>query len=176
VKGWTPETLLDTYTAERHPIGAWALKWATAQVALMSPTRHRRGPVSRMADLIGGGGGAAHLAKRISGVWQCYELPGDHPLVGRSAPDLAFEDGKRLGEYCLHGRAMLFDFADDARIAMLAARWRGRLDLISTRLNENLELTALFVRPDGFVGWAANKEFNAVDAASALSMWLGSSN
>jgi 2-polyprenyl-6-methoxyphenol hydroxylase-like FAD-dependent oxidoreductase len=176
VNGWAPETLLDTYTTERHPIGAWALKWATAQVALMGPKRHRRARISVMASLIGGAGGATSLAKKVSGVWQRYELPGDHPLVGRSAPDLEFEDGTRLGQYCRDGRALLFDFADDARISTLGARWRGRLNIITTRLKENSGLTALFVRPDGFVAWALNGQVDLDRAASALSTWLGNSN
>ena len=172
---WAPETLLDTYTTERHPIGAWALKWATAQVALMGPKRQRRPRISVLTDLIGGRGGATSLAKKISGVWQRYELHGDHPLVGRSAPDFEFEDGRRLGECSLDGRALLFDFVDDARISMLAARWRGRLNVITTRLKEKSDLTALFVRPDGFVAWAANRELDLDNAASALSTWLGNS-
>ncbi len=170
------ETLLDTYTTERHPIGAWALKWATAQVALMGGPKHRRrARVAIMADLTGGGGTAISLAKKVSGVWQRYDLHGDHPLVGRSAPDLEFEDGKRLGEYCHDGRALLFDFADDARIATFGEPWRGRLDIITTRLNANSELTALFVRPDGCVAWATNGQPDLDRAASVLSMWLGNS-
>ena len=172
VHRWAPETLLDTYTTERHPIGAWALNWATAQVALMGPKRHRRAHTSIMADLIRGGG-ATYLAKKVSGVWQRYDLLGDHPLIGQSAPDLEFEDGKRLGECCHDGRALLFDFVDDARISMLGARWRGRLNIITTRLKENSDLTALFVRPDGFVAWATNGQPDLDRAASALSTWLG---
>jgi 2-polyprenyl-6-methoxyphenol hydroxylase-like FAD-dependent oxidoreductase len=175
VNRWAPETLLDTYTTERHPIGAWALNWATAQVALMGPRHHRRARIPALNHLIGSGGRATSLAKRISGVWQRYELPGDHPLVGRSAPDLEFADGRKLGEHCREGGALLFDFADDARISKLGARWRGRLNVITTRLKENSDLTALFMRPDGFVGWAANGPPDPDRAASALSMWLGNS-
>jgi 2-polyprenyl-6-methoxyphenol hydroxylase-like FAD-dependent oxidoreductase len=176
VKGWAPETLLDTYTAERHPIGTWALKWTRAQVALMGPKRQDLAHTSAIADLIGTVGGATHLAKKISGVWQRYDLPGDHPFVGRSAPDLEFEDGRRLGEYCHDGRALLFNFGDDARISTLGARWRDRLSVITTRLKEKSDLTALFVRPDGFVAWAANGKPDLDHAASALSTWLGNSD
>jgi 2-polyprenyl-6-methoxyphenol hydroxylase-like FAD-dependent oxidoreductase len=173
VNRWAPETLLDTYTTERHPIGAWALNWATAQVALMGPKHNRQARVSVMADLTGGGGRATCLAKKISGVWQRYDLPGDHPIVGRSAPDLEFEDGRKLGEHCRDGSALLFDFVDDARISALGARWRGRLNVITARLKENSDLTALFVRPDGFVAWATNGQPDLDRAASALSTWLG---
>jgi 2-polyprenyl-6-methoxyphenol hydroxylase-like FAD-dependent oxidoreductase len=176
VNGWAPETLLDTYTTERHPIGAWALKWTKAQVALMRPKRRGLALTSVIADIMGGPGGATSLAKKISGVWQRYDLPRDHPLIGQSAPDLEFEDGRRLGEYCHDARALLFDFGDNARIRALGARWRDRLSVITTRLKESSDLTTLFVRPDGFVAWAANGEFDLDHAASALSKWLGNSD
>ena len=136
VNGWAPETLLDTYTTERHPIGAWALKWTRAQVAVMRPKRRGLALTSVVADLIGTGDGATNLAKKISGVWQRYDLPGDHPLVGQSAPDLEFEDGRRLGNYCHDAQALLFNFADDARISTLGARWRGRLTVLTNRLKK----------------------------------------
>jgi hypothetical protein len=176
VNGWAPETLLDTYTTERHPIGAWALKWTRAQVALMGPKRRGLALTSVIADLIGTRDGATNLAKKISGVWQRYDLPGDHPLIGRSAPDLEFEDGRRLGEYCHDAHALLFNFGNDARISTLGARWRDRLSVITTRLKENSDLTTLFVRPDGFVAWATNGQLDLDLAASALSTWLGHSD
>jgi len=132
--------------------------------------------MSAIADVLGTGDGPTYLAKRISGVWQRYDLPGDHPLVGRSAPDLEFENGRRLGEYCHDGRALLFNFGDDARVSALGARWRDRLRVVDTRLKEGSDLTALFVRPDGFVAWAANGEPHLGHAASALSTWLGNSD
>lgn len=174
VRGRAAETLLDTYTTERHPIGAWALKWTRAQVALMRPKRRGFALTSLFGDLIAAGDGATYLAKRISGVWQRYDLPGDHPFIGQSAPDLEFEDGTRLGEYCHDAHALLFHFGDDPRISSLGARWRGPLRVITTRLKETSDLTALFVRPDGFVAWAANRALDLDQAASALSTWLGS--
>jgi 2-polyprenyl-6-methoxyphenol hydroxylase-like FAD-dependent oxidoreductase len=49
IKGWAPEDLLDTYTAERHPVGAWALNWTRAQVAIMRPTPHSQAIASASA-------------------------------------------------------------------------------------------------------------------------------
>ena len=176
VNGWAPETLLDTYTTERHPLGAWALKWTSAQVALMGPKRRGLALTSVIADCNGIRDGATNLAKKISGVWQRYDLPGDHPLIGRSAPDFEFEDGSRLGDYCREAHALLFNFGNDARISMLGARWRNRLSFMAARLKEKSDLTALFVRPDGCVAWAANGQFDLDHAAAALTTWLGNSD
>lgn len=176
VKGWAPETLLDTYSAERYPVGAWALEWTRAQVALMRPKRHETALTSVVADSIATRDGATYIAKKISGVWQRYDLRGDHPLIGRSAPDLEFEDGSRLEEYCRGGSALLFSLNDDDGIRELGARWGDRIKVVITRPKESSELSALFVRPDGYVAWATNGQPSLDDAATALSEWLGEEN
>jgi hypothetical protein len=70
IKEWTPEELLDTYTAERHPIGAWALEWTRAQIALMRPEPHARAMGEITRALIEIRAGATYFAKGIAGVWQ----------------------------------------------------------------------------------------------------------
>lgn len=114
IKGWTSEDLLDTYTAERHPIGAWALEWTRAQIALMRPEPHARATGEITKELIGTRAGATFFAKRIAGVWQRYDLGSGHPLIGRSAPDLVFKDGSRLGAYLHAGRGVLFSFGNQS--------------------------------------------------------------
>jgi 2-polyprenyl-6-methoxyphenol hydroxylase-like FAD-dependent oxidoreductase len=173
VKGWAPETLLDTYTTERHPIGAWALEWTRAQVALMRPERHELALTAVMTDLIATRDGATYFAKKISGVWQRYALRGDHPLIGRSAPDLEFDDASRLGEYCREGRALLFNFGEDDGICKLGARWGERVKVVGIKLKESSDLIALFVRPDGCVAWAADGRPDLEGATTVLTEWLG---
>ncbi len=173
IKGWAPESLLDTYTTERHPIGAWALEWTRAQVALMRPERHEMALTAVVRDLIATRDGATYFSKKISGVWQRYNLPGDHPLIGKSAPDFEFADGTRLGEHCHDGRALLFDFAENQQLRELGAKWNERLRVVLIHLKENSDLKALFMRPDGCVAWASNEEPNLTDAAKALAEWLG---
>ncbi len=173
IKGWAPEALLDTYTTERHPIGAWALEWTRAQVALMRPERHEIALTSVVRDLIGTRDGATYFSKKISGVWQRYDLPGDHPLIGKSAPDFEFEDGSRLGEYCHDGRALLFDFADNPQLRDLGAKWGDRLRVVTVSHKESEGPRALFMRPDGCVAWASNGDPDLNGAATAISKWLG---
>lgn len=168
VRGWAPEGLLDTYTAERHPIGAWVLNWTRAQIAIMRPDAHSRAVRAVIGDLAGTMGGTTLLAKRIAGVWQGYDLPGDHPLVGRSAPDLALEDGTRLGDHLHTGRALLLDLADDERLRSAATGYTDRLTIHSAKTSQD-QITAIFVRPDGFVAWVGTDGSTAPDLAT----WLG---
>jgi 2-polyprenyl-6-methoxyphenol hydroxylase-like FAD-dependent oxidoreductase len=182
IHGWAPEGLLDTYTAERHPIGAWVLRWTRAQVLAMRPDPWSDALREIVGDLLDTVDGTTHVVKRISGVTQRYELPGDHPLTGRSAPDLAFADGTRLGDALGDGRALLLDLTGDGRAPdgtdcrALAARYGDRLRLLSAKpaapsggsggtngsaaddpngLDGVRDLATLFVRPDGIVAWAA---------------------
>jgi 2-polyprenyl-6-methoxyphenol hydroxylase-like FAD-dependent oxidoreductase len=173
IKGWAPESLLDTYTTERHPIGAWALEWTRAQVALMRPERHEMALTAVMRDLVATRDGATYFSKKISGVWQRYDLPGEHPLIGKSAPDFEFTDGTRLGEHCYDGRALLFDFGNNPQLRDLATKWGARLRVVTVSLTESDGPTAIFIRPDGCVAWASNENPNLNEAAKTISEWLG---
>jgi len=169
VKGWTTEDLLDTYTAERHPIGAWALEWTRAQIALMRPEAHARAMGEITKDLIATRAGATYFAKRIAGVWQRYDLGSGHPLVGKSAPDLAFEDGTRLGTYLRPGRAVLFRWGSLSSRSVVEERARFRL--VCAACVEPPPAGALLVRPDGLIAWAGDGDGDGL--AAALGKWVG---
>ncbi|MFJ3770957.1 FAD-dependent monooxygenase [Streptomyces sp. NPDC090075] len=156
VRGDADESLLDSYTAERHPVGAWVLDWTRAQIAVMRPDRHARALRRVVTDLALTTTGTTYLVKQISGVWQRYELPGAHPLTGHSAPDLELSDGTRLGDHLHAGRAVLLDLADDPKLRARAEGYGDRVDVLTAACPARPELTALLVRPDGFVAWAAN--------------------
>jgi 2-polyprenyl-6-methoxyphenol hydroxylase-like FAD-dependent oxidoreductase len=162
IRGWAPDGLLDTYTAERHPVGGWVLDWTRAQVALM-----RTDPRTRaLRD------GATYVAKHLSGVLHRYDLGGGHALVGQGTPDLQFADGSRLAEHCADGRALLLDLADSAELRTLAAGWGDRVNLLTTKPISHPELTGLLVRPDGYVAWAS-EDGPLSGLARALSTWFG---
>jgi 2-polyprenyl-6-methoxyphenol hydroxylase-like FAD-dependent oxidoreductase len=177
IQGWAPESLLDTYTAERHPIGAWVLDWTRAQVSILRPEPHARAMGAIVADLINTSAGTTYFAGKVAGVWQRYDMPGDHQLIGHSAPDLPFLDGTRLGEYCRAGQAILFNPTGNARLEQLARQWPARLKYITQGCaadsRDGEHLTAMFVRPDGCVAWASDTEPDLVAAEAALSAWMG---
>ena len=175
VRGWAPEGLLDTYTTERHPIGAWVLDWTRAQIAVMRPDPWANALRSVVEDLVKTTAGTTYMVKQLSGSWHRYDLPGDHPLIGASAPDLVLADGSRLAEHCGSGAGLLLDLADDPTLREVAAGYPGdRLRVVTTACPDRPELAALLVRPDGVVAWAADREASSgAELADALRSWFG---
>jgi hypothetical protein len=127
INGWAPDGLLDTYTEERHPVGAWALDWTRAQVAMMRPNPHSRAIAGVIRDLINTRDGTSYFVEKISGVSLRYNLAGDHPLIGRSVPDFEFDDGSRVGESLHGGLGLLLDFDHRAKLGTLCQKWPGRV-------------------------------------------------
>jgi 2-polyprenyl-6-methoxyphenol hydroxylase-like FAD-dependent oxidoreductase len=170
--GRAPERLLDSYTAERHPIGAWVLDWSRAQVALMRPEPGARALSGVVRDLIGTVSGTTYFVKRISGLWQRYDLGHGHELAGRSAPDLPLADGTRLADHLHDGRGLLLDLADDPEPRALARGWADRVEVVTVGGPGGPELSALLVRPDGYVAWASQRA--GLDGLrAALTTWFG---
>ncbi len=178
--------LLDTYTAERHPIGRWVLDWTRAQIAVMRPDPHARAMRAVMKELLATEDATTYMATRLSGVWQRYDL-GDaqHPLTGASSPELEFADGTRLAEHLQPGKAALVDPAK--QYGHLVAGYEDRLTVVNQPYAEPYAdqqpgaapaPAAILLRPDGFVAWATNAADTADDNAgaltSALRSWLGS--
>ena len=159
--------------SERHPVGAQVLDWSRAQVALMRPSPSSRALEAIIRDLIDTRDGATYFAERVWGVSLRYDLGGRHPLVGRSAPDFELVDGRKLGELLRNGKGLLLDFDARAPLQALASRWSGRITYVASDAKDRLGLSAVLVRPDGFVAWAADAEPNLEEAAQAAARWFG---
>ena len=173
IKGWAPEDLLDTYTAERHPAGAWALDWTRAQVAIMRPEPHARAIASVIRDLINTREGTSYFVEKISGASLHYNLPGDHPLIGYSAPDLVFEDGSRLGDLLHEGTGLLLDLRGRNELRTMSQGWSGRVKYRAMRAEDTRNLEAFLVRPDGFVAWATDSDPDMTALEATLKAWFG---
>ena len=180
IRGDAPADLLDSYSSERHPVGEQVLDWSRAQVALMRPSRNSRALEAIIRDLIDTRDGATYFAERVWGVSLRYDLGGAHPLVGRSAPvvgrsapDFELVDGTRPGELLGEGKGLLLDFDANASLQALASRWRGRITYVAADAKNRLGLSALLVRPDGVVAWAAEADPDLEDAAHAATRWFG---
>jgi 2-polyprenyl-6-methoxyphenol hydroxylase-like FAD-dependent oxidoreductase len=172
ILGKAPEGLLDSYQAERHPIGAQVLDWSRAQVAIMGPDPQARALNAIVRDLMETRDGATYFAGRVWGVNTQYDLGGDHPLIGASVPDFELETGSRLGELLRDGQGILLDFAGNASLAALASEYGGRLKYVSGRAKEQLGLSAALVRPDGVVAWASDGEPDEPAIRQAAARWF----
>ncbi|WP_329072220.1 FAD-dependent monooxygenase [Amycolatopsis sp. NBC_01480] len=170
VRGDVPADLLDSYVAERHPIGRWVQEWSMAQTALSLEQGPRAEALRTVVgQLLDTRDGATFVVKRIAGVWQHYDLPGEHPLVGHRAPDLPLTDGSTLASHFASGRAVFLDGGFGGEVA---ARWADRLTVVEARVAAFADVVlSAFVRPDGYVAWAGPGE----GLAEALQAWLGPS-
>jgi 2-polyprenyl-6-methoxyphenol hydroxylase-like FAD-dependent oxidoreductase len=172
-RGDAPEGLLDTYTAERHPVGARVLDWTRAQVALMRPDRLTRSLQAVVRDLIETRDGATYFAERVWNATLRYDLGEPHPLAGRSCPDFAREDGTRVGALLRDGNGLLLDFDRQASLQALDGLWGERVRYVAGEPKDRLGLSAVLVRPDGFVAWASDTTPRAEDVTRAAARWFG---
>ncbi|MFJ6837258.1 FAD-dependent monooxygenase [Streptomyces sp. NPDC091209] len=185
VRGDAPAELLDTYHAERWPVGRRLLANTRAQGIVFlggaesDPLRELFGELVRYDDV------KRHLAGAVSHLDIRYDLGAGedaHPLVGRRMPArlLVGADGEQRTTRLLHpGRAVLLDFADDAGARRTAAGWQGRLNVhtVSAKPVDGPDVLAgvpaLLLRPDGYVAWAGEP---AQGLAAALERWLGAAS
>jgi 2-polyprenyl-6-methoxyphenol hydroxylase-like FAD-dependent oxidoreductase len=170
LRGDAPDGLLDSYTTERHPIGARILDWTRAQVALMRPSSRALQGVVR--DLIDTRDGATYFAERIWGVSLRYDLGEEHPLAGRTCPDFELEDGTRLGAVLRDGHGLLLDFGGRASLKALDGVWGDRVRYVTSEPKDRLGLRALLVRPDGFVAWASDATPSPEEVTRAAARWF----
>ncbi|MGF6419510.1 2-polyprenyl-6-methoxyphenol hydroxylase-like FAD-dependent oxidoreductase [Stenotrophomonas sp. AN71] len=173
LRGDADAALLDSYGAERHPIGARVLDWSRAQVALMRPGAGSRALASVIADLADTDDGATYLAERVWGVSQRVDLGTGHPLIGRSVPDFALTDGRRMGELLRAGQSVLLVFDAGGTIRQRAEGEMHRLTCIASPVHDALGLAAVLVRPDGIVAWACDAGGDEAGLDAALQRWVG---
>lgn len=173
VRGDAGEAMLDSYQAERHPIGAKVLDWSRAQVALMRPGAGSRALAAVIADLADTRDGATYLAERVWGLTQQLALGEGHPLVGRSVPDFVLADGRRTGELLRAGGGVLLVFDVDSALCQGIDGGSHRLACMASHVHDTLGLGAVLVRPDGIVAWACDAGGDATGLAEALQHWFG---
>ncbi|MFG2621371.1 FAD-dependent monooxygenase [Streptomyces sp. NPDC048507] len=173
VRGHAPDGLLDTYTGERHPVGAAVLDWSRAQVAVMRPDPYGRAVQAVVRDLIATRDGTTYMFARLSGTAVRHDLGDGHPLLGRTAPDLRLVDGTRLGDLMADGRGVLLDFSGDGCLREVAAARADRIRYAAGPAGHDLGLAGVLVRPDGVVAWAAGDGLDRAAWERAADRWFG---
>ncbi|QHC20341.1 FAD-dependent oxidoreductase [Streptomyces sp. GS7] len=181
LKGHSPDSLLDSYQAERHPVGTQVLRSSGAIIRLAlvqsAAGRAARGLAAQLINRL------PPLSRRaignVSGIDVAYRAErGAHALAGRRAPDVQLAGGSRLYELLRQGAFVLITPADEA-LAVAADAGTGPVppgDRVVTASWRSDRRTALLVRPDGYIAWATDATAPAERAASlhtALARWTG---
>jgi 2-polyprenyl-6-methoxyphenol hydroxylase-like FAD-dependent oxidoreductase len=181
VKGMSPESLLDTYHAERHPVAARVLRGTMAQAALMRVDDRIEALRDTVSELLSMDEPRRRFAAMMSGLDIHYDLGEGHPLLGRRMPDLdLITEG---------GPLRVFTLLHDARPVLLKlggpggvdiTPWADRVRSVEGEFYGTWELpaigmvpapTAVLIRPDGYVAWVG--EETQVGLADALTTWFG---
>jgi len=181
VNGTTPESLLDTYHAERHPVGARALQYTMAQGTLQRRDERIKAVVDVVSELAGMDEPRTWLAGLVSGLDIHYDLGEGHPLLGRRIPDLDL--------VTTNGPLRVFELLHDAKPVLLElgepggfdlTPWADRVQMVDAEYAGEWELpvlggvsapTAVAIRPDGYVAWVG--EGSHLGLAEALTTWFG---
>jgi 2-polyprenyl-6-methoxyphenol hydroxylase-like FAD-dependent oxidoreductase len=182
VKGTSPESLLDTYHAERHPVAARVLRNTMAQVALLrQPDDRIKALCEILSELLSMDAPRKRIAAMMSGLDVHYDLGAGHPLLGRRMPDLDL--------ITANGPLRMFTLLYDARPVLLNLGAPGRLDVtpwadrvrrVDAECAGVWELpvigvvtapAAVLVRPDGYVAWLGDE--TQAGLTDALTTWFG---
>ncbi|MFJ8020798.1 rifampin monooxygenase [Streptomyces sp. NPDC096311] len=164
VNGWAPEGLLDSYHAERHPVGARVLDNTRAQITLLGTdpgATALRGLLSKLMDFEEVN---RYVTGMITGVGVRYDFGEGHELLGRRMRDVRLKRG-RLYELTHGGRGLLLD--QTGRLSV--AGWADRVDHV-VDVSEELEVPAVLLRPDGHVAWVGEDQ---QDLVGRLPQWFG---
>ena len=145
VKRTSPESLLDTYHAERHPVAARVLRNTMAQVALMRPDDRTEALRDTVSELLSMDEPRRRFAAMMSGLDIHYDLGEGHPLLGRRMPDLDLvtADGPLRVFTLLHdARPVLLNLGEPGgfditpwadRVQLIDAEYAGTWELPATR-------------------------------------------
>jgi 3-(3-hydroxy-phenyl)propionate hydroxylase len=181
VKGTSPDTLLDTYHAERHPVAARVLRTTMASVALRAADERTKALRDTMTGLLGMDEPRRRFGAMLSGLDIHYDLGEGHPLLGRRMPDLDLVTASGpLRVYALlhDARPVLINFGEPGDFDVAA--WADHVQSLDAKYAGPWELPAIgpvvapaavLVRPDGYVAWVGDLARSGL--ADALTTWFG---
>ena len=164
IRGWAPETLLDTYEAERRPVAAAVLDNTRAQMELLSTEPGPQAVRRLLTELMDFDVVNRRLIEKITAIDIRYDL-GDGPdLLGRRMRDIDVEQG-RLYDLLDRGRGVLLD-----RTGRLTVEgWSDRVDHVADPAAA-LDAPCVLLRPDGHVAWIGDDQH---DLNAHLVRWFG---
>ena len=179
VHGRVEPALLDTYDAERRLAADNVMTHSRAQMALMRPGPEITALRAIFEELVTQPTAAESLAVTLSGVAVRYPTePDAHPAVGYWIPDITIDTPthgvQRIAQLTRDGGPLLLDFTDGSVVANGLRTSSPALNVVTGTPTEPVELTAVLVRPDGYVAWASSDASPTTDTLErALAHWFG---
>ena len=182
VKETSPESLLDTYYAERHPVAARVLRNTMAQTALLHSDERIEALRDTVSELLSMDEPRKRIAAMMSGLDIHYDLGEGHPLLGRRMPDLDLVTANgplRVFTLLHNARPVLLNLGESGGFDITP--WADRVQLITAKYAGNWELpvlgrvaapAAVLIRPDGYIAWVGDG--TATGLRDALTTWFGS--
>jgi hypothetical protein len=176
-----PDTLLDTYHDERHPVAARVLQTTMAQMALLRTDDRTKALHNNVSELLSMDEPRKRFAARMSGLDIHFDLGDGHPLLGRRMPDLGLRTATgpvRVFTLLHDAQPVLLDLGQPGDIDI--AGWADRIRLVQADYGGSWELpvlgavkapVAVLIRPDGHVAWVGRG--SAAGLTDALTRWFG---
>ena len=182
VKGTSPESLLDTYHAERHSVAARVLHNTMAQVALSRTDERTDALRDIVTELLAMDEPRKRIAGMMSGLDIHYDLGEGHPLLGRRMPDLDLVTGSgpiRVFSLLHKAQPVLLNLGEPGTfsggtfgVQRVDAEYRGRWEL--PVLGTVTAPSAVLIRPDGYVAWVGEEPQEGHEGLhNALAKWFG---
>lgn len=138
----------------------------------MKPAPYARALNAIIRDLMDTRDGATYMAGRVWGVFTHYHPGGDHPLVGHSVPGFELEDGASISGLMHDGQGILLDFERNASLKTLAREYGDQMKYVSGPAKEQLGLSAVLIRPDGYIAWASDNDPDCGELQKAAARWF----
>jgi 2-polyprenyl-6-methoxyphenol hydroxylase-like FAD-dependent oxidoreductase len=164
VRGWAPETLLDSYQAERRPVAEDVLDNTRAQMELLSTEPGPQAVRRLLTELLDFDEVNRHLIEKITAIGIRYDFGGGPDLLGRRLRDIDVAQGRLYG--LLHrGRGLLLDRTG----RLTVGGWSDRVDHLADP-TAALDVPCVLLRPDGHVAWIGDDQRELDDH---LTRWFG---
>ncbi|RSM71629.1 rifampin monooxygenase [Kibdelosporangium aridum] len=175
IRGWAPDSLLDTYQAERHPVAADVLDNTRAQMELLSTEPGPQAVRRLLTELMDFHEVNRHLIEKITAIDIRYDFgeacepnnqhSGAGPdLLGRRLRDIDVKQG-RLYDLLHRGRGLLLDRTE----RLTVGGWSDRVDYLGDP-TAVLDVPCVLLRPDGHIAWIGDDQ---QDLDDHLTRWFG---